>query len=80
LATTPATNGDFWRRKFEHNVARDRKAIEALMEMDWRVLVVWECGVCKTDEETALANLLSVTEWLQSEEPIGDVPPAPYNV
>lgn len=42
-ATTPATRRDFWESKFERNVARDRRAIESLEEIGWKVLVIWEC-------------------------------------
>ena len=43
LATTPKANADFWREKFERNVARDRDNEEKLREMSWRVFVVWQC-------------------------------------
>jgi DNA mismatch endonuclease (patch repair protein) len=52
-ATTPATRQEFWEAKFEGNVARDRRAIESLEGMGWKVLVIWECetrDVLKTGE------------------------------
>lgn len=39
----PATRVEFWRTKFEANVARDRRAKAKLKRLGWRVLVVWEC-------------------------------------
>lgn len=44
LASTPKTNQDFWRRKFEENVIRDKKNISYLQGMGWKVLVIWECS------------------------------------
>jgi DNA mismatch endonuclease, patch repair protein len=44
-ATTPASNVTFWRKKFDENVARDRRNIRALRRAGWRVFVVWECQV-----------------------------------
>lgn len=41
--TTPATNVEFWAKKFADNVARDAAQIDALRDRGWRVLVVWEC-------------------------------------
>jgi len=38
----PKTNADFWRRKFERNVERDRLNRKELESMGWRVLEVWE--------------------------------------
>lgn len=40
---TPATNPDFWQRKFNANVARDKRAYEQLAYLGWRVIVIWEC-------------------------------------
>lgn len=42
-ATTPKRNRDFWLAKFEANLARDARNIEALRAAGFRVLVVWEC-------------------------------------
>lgn len=41
--TTPTRNREFWEAKFERNVARDRRAVEALEAKGFRVAVVWEC-------------------------------------
>ena len=44
-ATTPKTNTDFWKRKFEKNVRRDAAAIEELKRLGWSALLVWSCQV-----------------------------------
>ena len=41
--TIPATRRNFWRRKLDGNVQRDRRHEAALRESGWRVLVIWEC-------------------------------------
>lgn len=46
-ATTPASNGAFWQRKFSDNVARDRKKADQLRRLGWRVLTIWECQVAE---------------------------------
>ena len=43
--TTPGTNADFWRKKFDENIARDRRNIGALQDEGWRVAVIWECAL-----------------------------------
>lgn len=43
-ATTPSTRAGFWQQKFNANVERDRRNHETLMNLGWRVLIVWECG------------------------------------
>jgi DNA mismatch endonuclease (patch repair protein) len=48
--TAPKTRTEFWRAKFEANIARDRLNRAELERLDWRVLVVWECEL--RDPET----------------------------
>jgi DNA mismatch endonuclease (patch repair protein) len=50
---TPQTRADFWRVKFERNVARDRRVRAALRRDGWRVLVVWECQLGNVDKLAA---------------------------
>ncbi|MCB9768069.1 MAG: DNA mismatch endonuclease Vsr [Candidatus Omnitrophica bacterium] len=39
----PKTNADYWERKIERNVQRDRRSQSALRRGGWSVAVVWEC-------------------------------------
>jgi DNA mismatch endonuclease (patch repair protein) len=39
----PKSNREFWEAKFKRNVERDRRKIEELEALGWKVLVVWEC-------------------------------------
>ncbi len=43
FATLPKTNSQFWKTKFSENVNRDRRNVERLRELGWRVLTIWEC-------------------------------------
>jgi DNA mismatch endonuclease (patch repair protein) len=43
--TTPATNPDFWQKKFHANIARDEFISDLLAKAGWRVFVIWECEV-----------------------------------
>jgi DNA mismatch endonuclease (patch repair protein) len=42
-STTPKRNREFWERKFEANVERDRKAARELRRRGLVVVTVWEC-------------------------------------
>lgn len=46
-ATTPATNREFWQKKFDQNVARDKRVKEELETLGWNVIIVWECEISK---------------------------------
>ena len=39
----PKTNADYWGQKIARNVARDKRALDALDAMGWRSLTIWEC-------------------------------------
>ena len=39
----PATNTEFWSRKFGRTLERDRKALKELEEIGWAITVIWEC-------------------------------------
>ena len=41
--TVPKTNEEFWQSKFIANINRDKKVKRQLQELNWTVLVVWEC-------------------------------------
>ncbi len=57
-ATSPATNPEFWQKKFDQNVARDRKVQDQLRADGWNVIVVWECEISrKKDQADRLSRL-----------------------
>ena len=45
LARMPKSRLDFWLPKLEANAARDKEAELRLIELGWKVLVIWECEV-----------------------------------
>ena len=51
-ATTPKTRVDYWQKKFDGNVVRDRRNETALSDLGWRTMVIWEC---ETKDHDALA-------------------------
>lgn len=61
-ATTPSTRTDFWQEKFGATVARDERNLEALTELGWKPIVVWECDLKKRPESVmaAIKQILEV--------------------
>lgn len=53
----PKTNTDFWLNKINTNVERDKHKQEALKELGWNVIVVWECELKSQTKETTLETL-----------------------
>jgi DNA mismatch endonuclease (patch repair protein) len=52
----PKSNTDFWKKKFDANVARDQKKAEALRQIGWRTLTIWECMIA-SDLESCLERI-----------------------
>lgn len=54
----PKTNKKFWYSKIENNVERDRRNIELLKNLGWKIIVIWECEIKRKNRELALQNLV----------------------
>lgn len=55
----PKTRSEWWKDKIELTSNRDNKAIEALKELGWRPIVIWECELKPDKRESSLKNLLN---------------------
>jgi len=55
---TPASNTEYWTRKFQRNIDRDKKATKELFEQGWTVLRFWEHEI-KDDLDSCLSSLRS---------------------
>ena len=53
----PSSNEEYWRRKINGNVERDKKNYALLESQGWQVLVIWECQLKKDKAEAALSEL-----------------------
>lgn len=63
LASTPATNPEFWQEKFIRNVERDKEHILTLQNIGWRTGIVWECSLRSSN---VLPVIQKVAHWLCS--------------
>jgi DNA mismatch endonuclease (patch repair protein) len=61
--STPGSNSEFWSEKFNRNRSRDLEVTNALQTAGWRVAVVWECGLRRTNLESTFRALLL---WINS--------------
>ena len=65
---------EFWLRKFDYNIVRDRRNIQELFAKGWRVAIVWECslkGKRGQQIEESIATL--VLEWLNKDEQFEEI-------
>ena len=56
---SPKTRVDFWERKFKKNVTNDKEHVEALQNLGWNVITVWECELKKDKVEITLQKLVN---------------------
>jgi DNA mismatch endonuclease (patch repair protein) len=42
-AARPATRIEFWNKKLDRNIERDRQTLESLQAHGWGVLIIWQC-------------------------------------
>ena len=67
FAYTPRSRVRFWTEKFRQNVARDRRTEDALRNLGWRVMVIWEC---ETRDDAVVVQRLE--SFLRTADPDGD--------
>ncbi len=58
-ATIPKTNTEWWLKKLNTNIERDKKAKNDLENSGWKVIIVWECET-KNKAVPDLINFLKV--------------------
>lgn len=56
----PKTNTDFWLNKINANIERDKRKQEALKELGWNVIVVWECELKKQPRNITLNSIVNL--------------------
>lgn len=67
-ATMPATRPEYWKEKFEANIARDERVKAELLELGWRVGTVWECSLMGRSRSEAIAD--EIATWLDSPDAV----------
>ena len=55
----PSSNADYWGKKINGNIIRDKEHTEKLQADGWKVLTVWECELNKKSRDQTLIRLVS---------------------
>ena len=84
----PKSNVEFWKEKIERNIERDRESMQALLDLRWKVIRVWECELRnKANREVTLNKIYnSITSadrigysFEETEVPMAAEPEADYS-
>ena len=54
------SNTEYWIPKINRNVERDKQNHKKLIDMGWKVLIIWECELKKNVREDRLERLIKV--------------------
>lgn len=68
----PTTNYAFWEEKRRANLERDARKITELTNSGWRVAVVWQCALEKSETLSSAMNVLE--DWINSESNYCEIP------
>ena len=83
----PKSNVEFWKEKIERNIERDKESMQALFDLGWKVVRVWECELRNkaNREETLNKIYTSITSpdgscysFEETDVPIAAEPEADY--
>lgn len=48
-SSRPSTNKEFWNKKLDANIVRDKNSLQILQTQGWSVLTVWQCELKTPD-------------------------------
>lgn len=57
----PSSNQNYWEKKLDGNIERDKKKIAELKKMGWKAIIVWQCEI-----ENESEILRKIRAFLQS--------------
>ncbi|EEG28803.1 DNA mismatch endonuclease Vsr [[Clostridium] methylpentosum DSM 5476] len=60
--TRPKDNEDYWKKKRERNIKRDKEVTALFESRGWTVIRIWECELKKKNLPQTTSTLLSVLQ------------------
>lgn len=54
----PKTNTEFWMNKINANIERDHRQHKELIDLGWKVIVIWECELKHEKQNKTLFDIL----------------------
>ncbi len=64
----PKSREDFWKTKLNGNAERDRRNVDSLKQIGWRVGIVWECAIKGRTRQEPGSIFSGCSAWLSSDE------------
>ena len=73
LFVLPKSRTTWWNEKLKKNQNRDQDNINKLHDLDWRILIVWECAIkgrLKLSEDDVIRK---TTTWIHSDNSFSEI-------
>lgn len=69
----PSTREQFWREKLQKNFDRDEQNKKLLLDMGFRVFIVWECAVRGRLQHKGEDLTVHLNSWIRGTERLGEL-------
>lgn len=70
----PKTNSEYWYNKISKNIIRDKANIQKLLDLNFRVLVIWGCSHRGKGKAVEFNIAKKAYEWIKSNEKYKEIP------
>ncbi|GHG59395.1 hypothetical protein GCM10010919_01880 [Alishewanella longhuensis] len=70
----PKTRVEWWRQKISANRARDEVVQDKLLELGWRVLLIWECALKGKNKRPPDQLVSNISDWLHAGNSFAELP------
>ena len=64
----PKSRPEFWNAKLDRNIERDELVVASLLELGWRVAVVWECAVRRDAKDAGRPLIREIATWIRERQ------------
>ncbi|HAT8126823.1 TPA: DNA mismatch endonuclease Vsr, partial [Legionella pneumophila] len=75
LSKIPRTNTSYWINKLENNKERDKRNIEQLKKIGFRILIIWRCSHVGKNKTSLDQILNQIYSWILSDSTYKEIQP-----
>lgn len=54
----PINNAEYWNKKLDRNIERDKNNKKELIKLGWKVFVIWECEIKKSKIDKLIKKII----------------------
>jgi DNA mismatch endonuclease (patch repair protein) len=58
----PVENSEYWNKKLDRNIERDKKNTNELINLGWKVFIIWECETRKNKIDILINKIIKIIQ------------------